>query len=81
MRATRFTSLVLAILSIPQLTVAQQTASSSTQASQLLQKSLAALQGNTSLRDVSLSGSARRIAGSESYRSQPVVWPAQGSPQ
>jgi len=36
MRATRFTSLVLAILSIPQLTVAQQTASSSTQASQFL---------------------------------------------
>ena len=65
MRATRFTSLVLAILSIPQLTVAQQTASSSTQASQLLQKSLAALQGNTSLNDVTLSGTARRIAGSD----------------
>jgi hypothetical protein len=44
---------------------AQQTASSSTQASQLLQRSLAALQGNTPLTDVTLSGTARRIAGSD----------------
>jgi hypothetical protein len=44
---------------------AQQTATSSTQASQLLQQSLAALQGNTSLTDVTLSGTARRIAGSD----------------
>jgi hypothetical protein len=44
---------------------AQQVASSSTQASQLLQQSLAALQGNTSITDVTLSGSARRIAGSD----------------
>jgi hypothetical protein len=44
---------------------AQQNASSSTQASQLLQQSLAALQGNTPLTDVTLSGTARRIAGSD----------------
>jgi len=44
---------------------AQQTASSSIQASQMLQHSLAALQGNTSLTDVTLSGTARRIAGSD----------------
>jgi hypothetical protein len=65
MRATRLTSLVLVILSISQPAVAQQTPSSSTQASQLLQQSLAALQGNTSLSDVTLSGTARRIAGSD----------------
>jgi len=44
---------------------AQQTASSSSQASQLLQQSLAALQGNTSLSDVTLSGTARRIVSSD----------------
>jgi hypothetical protein len=65
MRAIRLTSLVLVILSISQLTVAQQTASSNTQASQLLQQSLKALQGNASLTDVTLSGTARRIAGSD----------------
>jgi len=66
MRATRLTFLVLLILSISQLTIAQQTASSSTQqASQLLQQSLAALQGNTPLTDVTLSGTAHRIAGSD----------------
>jgi len=43
---------------------AQQTASSSTQASQLMQQSLAALQGNTSISDITLTGTARRIAGS-----------------
>jgi len=51
------------LLVIP--SAAQQTASSSIQASQLLQQSLAALQGNTSLTDVTLSGTARRIAGSD----------------
>jgi hypothetical protein len=65
MRATRLASLVLVIISISQPTVAQQTASSNTQALQLLQQSLAALQGNTSLTDVTLSGTARRIAGSD----------------
>jgi hypothetical protein len=56
-------SLGLVLLVIP--SAAQQTASSSTQATQLLQQSLAALQGNTSLTDVTLSGTARRIAGSD----------------
>src|SRR2546429_9781932 len=51
------------LLVIP--SAAQQTASSSIQASQLLKQSLAALQGNTSLTDVTLSGTARRIAGSD----------------
>jgi hypothetical protein len=50
---------------LPALVAAQQTASSSSQGSQLLQQSLAALQGNTSLTDVTLSGTARRIAGSD----------------
>lgn len=43
----------------------QQTTSSSTQATQLLQQSPVALQGNTSLSNVTPSGSARRIAGSD----------------
>ncbi len=42
---------------------AQQTTTSSPQALLLLQQSLAALQGNTAISDVTLSGSARRIAG------------------
>jgi hypothetical protein len=65
MRATRLASFVLVILSIPQLTVAQQTTSWSTQALQLLRQSLAALQGSSSLSDVTLTGSAHRIAGSD----------------
>jgi type II secretory pathway pseudopilin PulG len=67
MRATRLAPLVLVlvIISILQLTAAQQTVSSSTQASQLLQQSLAALQGNTSISDVTLSGTAHRVAGSD----------------
>src|SRR5713226_8894783 len=44
---------------------AQQTASSSPQALTLLQNSLAALMGGHSLTDVTLSGTARRIAGSD----------------
>jgi hypothetical protein len=45
--------------------LAQQTVSSSTQATQLLQKSLAALTGGQSTTDITLSGTARRIAGSD----------------
>ncbi len=65
MKALSFlAALLLTVPAAP--SVAQQTASSSsTQASQLLQQSLAALQGNTSLSDVTLSGTARRIAGSD----------------
>lgn len=42
-----------------------QSASSTVSAAQLLQQSLAALQGNTPITDVTLSGTARRIAGSD----------------
>src|SRR6266852_3443506 len=65
MKALSFlAALLLTVPAAP--SVAQQTASSSsTHASQLLQQSLAALQGNTSLSDVTLSGPARRIAGSD----------------
>ena len=56
-------------LTLPNSPASQQATSSSstssTQASQLLHQSLAALQGNTSITDVTLSGSARRIAGSD----------------
>jgi len=44
---------------------AQQTATSSTQALLLLQRSAAALSGGQALTDVTLSGTARRIAGSD----------------
>jgi hypothetical protein len=44
---------------------AQQTATSSPQAVQLLQRSLSALAGGQSITDVTLSGIARRIAGSD----------------
>jgi len=44
---------------------AQQTATSSPQALQLLQRSLSALVGGQTLTDVTLSGTARRIAGSD----------------
>jgi hypothetical protein len=65
MRSARLLlSFGLCVLLVIPLT-AQQTASSSTQASQLLQQSLAALQGNTPLTDVTLSGTARRVAGSD----------------
>jgi hypothetical protein len=62
-----FTRLLLTSLSIllPIALAAQPPASSSAQASQLLRQSLAALEGNTSVTDVTLSGTARRIAGSD----------------
>src|SRR5216684_7069223 len=44
---------------------AQQTATSSPQALQFLQRSLSALSGGQTLTDVTLSGTARRIAGSD----------------
>jgi hypothetical protein len=56
-------SLVLSVLSIS--LAAQQTVSSSPQAVSLLQKSLAALTGGQSITDITLSGTARRIAGSD----------------
>lgn len=42
-----------------------QSSSPTVSAAQLLQQSLAALQGNTPITDVTLSGTARRIAGSD----------------
>jgi hypothetical protein len=79
MRATRLLALVLIILSMIQLAVAQQTASSSTQASQLLQQSLAALQGNMSLTDVTLSGTAHYIAGSDNETGTAVLKAVSGA--
>ncbi len=52
---------------------ATSSSTSSTQGSQLLQQSLAALQGNTSISDVTLSGSARRIAGSDDETGTGIV--------
>ena len=67
MRALSF--FVALLVTLPNSPASQQATSSSstssTQATQLLQQSLAALQGNTSISDVTLSGSARRIAGSD----------------
>jgi len=58
-------SLVLLTLSFEEVVVAQQPASSSTpQGLQLLRSALAVLTGNTAITDVTLSGTARRIAGS-----------------
>src|SRR5260370_5998488 len=57
------TALLLTIPSSSQQASAQ-TPTSSTQATTLLRQSLAALTGSTALTDVTLTGSARRIAGS-----------------
>lgn len=56
-----------------------QSASSSVSASQLLQQSLAALQGNTPITDVTLSGTARRIAGSDDESGTVVIKALAGS--
>jgi len=73
MRSARvLLSFGLCVLLVIPLT-AQQSASSSTQASQLLQQSLASLQGNTPLTDVTLSGTARRIAGSDDQSGTAVL--------
>src|SRR6266478_520916 len=50
-----------------------QTSTSSTQATTLLRQSLAALNGSTALTDVTLTGSARRIAGSDDETGSVVV--------
>ncbi len=65
MSATRLVLLVLALLSISYFTSARQTPSTDPQATALLQKSLFALSGGQTLTDVTLSGTARRIAGSD----------------
>jgi len=63
-RLPRFASLVVFALFAP-FASAQQTATSSTQALTLLQSSLGALTSGRSITDITLSGSARRIAGSD----------------
>jgi hypothetical protein len=64
MRSARFVSLLVLLVSAESVT-AQQATTSSPQSTVLLQKSLAALTGGRPLTDVTLSGAARRIAGSD----------------
>ncbi len=63
MRFPRFA--LLAVFALVPFAVAQQTATTSTQATAILQSSLSALSGGQTLTDVTLSGTARRIAGSD----------------
>ncbi len=66
MRTTRSAFFVLVILSITQLTAAQQAATSDTQGLLILRKAMAAMVSPAArLADVTLSGAARRIAGSD----------------
>lgn len=65
MRPTRLVPFFFAFFSISPFTAAQQIATSSTQAPLLLQTSLAAMAPSGAINDVTLSGSARRIAGSD----------------
>jgi hypothetical protein len=64
MRFPRFAFLALFAL-IAHFALAQQTAPTSTQGAAVLKQSLAALAGNTTITDVTLAGTARRIAGSD----------------
>jgi hypothetical protein len=64
MHFTRF-GLLISILLLTAPLQAQQTATTSAQGVVLLQQSLAALVGTTSIADVTLTGTARRIAGSD----------------
>jgi len=65
MRRIHILFLICLTLSLSLSLSAQQTATSSPQALQILQRSLSALAGGQSLTDVTLSGTARRIAGSD----------------
>src|ERR1700674_951624 len=65
MRVVRFFVFVSISFLLSITLVAQQTATSSPQALQLLQRSLSALAGGQTLSDVTLSGTAHRIAGSD----------------
>jgi hypothetical protein len=64
MRSFRFV-LLLVLIAFAKSATAQQAATPSPQATALLQQSLAALSGGHPLADVTLSGTARRIAGSD----------------
>lgn len=65
MHSPRSNVLLFACLGLTTSLFAQQTTTSGTQGSLLLQKSLTALTGAATITDVTLSGSARRIAGSD----------------
>src|SRR6267378_1735124 len=65
MRVARFLFLVSISFALSISLAAQQTAMSSPQAMQLLQQSLNTLAGGQTLSDVTLSGTVRRIAGSD----------------
>ena len=64
MRSARFVSL-LVLFAFARIALAQQPAASSPQATALLQQSMTALTGGHPLTDVTLSGTVRRIAGSD----------------
>jgi hypothetical protein len=64
MRSSRFVFL-LVLLTLAKSATAQQAATPSPQATTLLQQTLAALSGGHPISDVTLSGTARRIAGSD----------------
>ena len=64
MRFPRFALLAVLTVVAP-FAVAQQTTTTSTQATAILQSSLSALSGGQALTDVTLTGTARRIAGSD----------------
>jgi hypothetical protein len=72
MRFSRFV-LLLVLLAFARSVTAQQTTASSPQATALLQQSLAALTGGHPLTDVTLSGTARRIAGSDDESGTVVI--------
>jgi hypothetical protein len=72
MRSARFVSLLVLII-FARSTNAQQAVASAPQAPALLQQSLSALSGGKSITDVTLSGAARRIAGSDEESGTVVV--------
>src|SRR5579859_7383384 len=72
MRSARFVSLLVLLVFAKSATARQATASSP-QATALLQRSLAALTGSRSITDVTLSGTARRIVGSDDESGTVVI--------
>jgi hypothetical protein len=72
MSLPRFVSL-LVLITFARSATAQEATASSPQATALLQQSLAALSGSTSITDVTLSGAAERIAGSDNESGTAVI--------
>jgi hypothetical protein len=72
MRSSRFVFLVI-LLTFAKSALAQQATASAPQGTALLQQSLTALSGARSITDVTLSGTARRIAGSDDESGTVVV--------